>query len=70
LWKKSSEEAKVEIMPLKNATRHSWGTQKALMGFSAEDLADGMGHSNARMTRNYIGAEVERQKKFYYCAKG
>jgi len=70
LWKKASGEAKVEIMPLKNGTRHSWGTQKALMGFSAEDLADGMGHSNARMTKNYIGAKIERQKKFYSGARG
>ena len=68
LWKQASEKAGVKILPLKNATRHSWGTQRAVAGFSPEQIADGMGHSNPRMTKNYIGAAVERQKQLYNVA--
>ena len=65
LWKKASREAKVEVLQLKNSTRHAWGSQKAAMGFSPEQIAIGLGQSNTKTTKKYIGAVIEMQKLFY-----
>jgi len=68
-WKEASRKAKVEILPLKNATRHSWGSQRAAMGFSPEQIAIAMGHSNTKMTKKYIGFISEMQKLLYFGKK-
>ena len=61
-WKKACRKVGKPEIPLKNGTRHSYGSQLAASGHSPDMIAWAMGHSNTNMTRNYVGSVVELQK--------
>ena len=65
IWNNASRKAGVEKMPLKNGTRHSWGSKRIVAGFSPEQVSHGMGHGTVDMTNNYMVADISRQKALY-----
>jgi integrase len=52
-------------VPLKNGTRHSWGTQKAEMGIPMYEISKGLGHSDTKMTENYVKIVAKKSSGLY-----
>jgi len=59
VWRKAAKKIEVNI-PLKNCTRHSWGSQRLNEGFSYEEIAAVLGH-DIKMTQD-VYTEFEAQK--------
>ena len=53
IWRRARKKAGVEIN-LYNAMRHSFGTQRAILGAKAEEIQAVLGHTSSNMTQRYV----------------
>jgi len=59
-WKNSARKAGIDL-PLKNCTRHSFGSQRLNNGYSYEEIGAILGHTNIRTTQKiYTEFQVHR----------
>ena len=65
IYKPICEKVIKRYIPLKNATRHSWGTQKAEQGIPMYEISKGLGYSDTKMTENYVKSVAKRSEKLY-----
>ena len=63
-WHRACDEAGLESIALKNATRHSWGMQR-VGKFDQWLLAKVLGHSDLKMTENYVQAQPEHLRVLF-----
>ena len=64
LWDPACESALGYVVPLKNATRHSWGNQMSVAGVDMETISAGLGHSNTAVTKkHYANPSMEALRK-------
>jgi integrase len=64
-FRKACETAGVKPIPLKNATRHSFGMGLLRKGFDIWQVSKTMGHSDIKMTENYAKMLVKEMEEMY-----
>jgi integrase len=52
-WRRACRKAGIEYVPLHEAGRHSFVTQKHLEGFTLEEIGQAINHSNIKTTKRY-----------------
>jgi len=62
---KACDAAGIPRIPLKNATRHSWGMQRIQDGYDIFTVSQGYGHSDIKMTQNYVEMLTAQTAKLY-----
>lgn len=64
-WQQACQDAEVEPIKLKNATRHSFGMRLINQGVDMWRVSKTMGHSSERMTENYVKMLPNGTKEMY-----
>ena len=64
-FKRACETVSVKPIPLKNATRHSFGMGLLRKGFDIWQVSKTMGHSDIKMTENYAKMLTEEMSQLY-----
>jgi len=65
MFRKACETVGVKPIPLKNATRHSFGMGLLRKGFDIWQVSKTMGHSDIKMTENYAKMLTEEMSQLY-----